>query len=147
MPAWRPDACGASSSSAGSCTTTCSRRARTSTSTAWPSSAWSSYPFPLEGLAAVLARYPENAELVWAQEEPRNMGAWRFVREEFMDRAAGLANGRIPRYIGREASASPAPGSHKLHAEEQESIVEAALQIPAATETQLVTQHAAPATS
>ena len=105
------------------------------------------YPFPLEALAAALARYPESAELVWAQEEPRNMGAWRFVREEFLDRASGVANGRVPRYIGREASASPAPGSLKAHAEEQEAIVEAALAIPAAAETRVETRHAAPATS
>ena len=105
------------------------------------------YPFPLEGLAATLARYPDDAELVWAQEEPSNMGAWRFVREEFLDRAAGLANGRVPRYIGREASASPAPGSLKAHVEEQESIVEAALQIAASAETSVDTRHAAPATS
>jgi 2-oxoglutarate decarboxylase len=105
------------------------------------------YPFPLQGLAAALARYPESAELVWAQEEPRNMGAWRFVREEFLDRASGLAGGRLPRYVGREASASPAPGSLKAHNEEQEAIVEAALSIPASTETRLETQHAAPATS
>jgi 2-oxoglutarate dehydrogenase E1 component len=105
------------------------------------------YPFPLERLAAALARYPANAELVWAQEEPRNMGAWRFVREEFLDRAVGFANGRVPRYIGREASASPAPGSLKAHVEEQESIVEAALAIPASTETEVDTRHAAPATS
>lgn len=106
------------------------------------------YPFPLEQLGAALARYPESAELVWAQEEPRNMGAWRFVREEFLDRASGIAHGRVPRYIGREASASPAPGSLKAHIEEQEAIVEAALQIPAAAETRIATQpQAASATS
>jgi 2-oxoglutarate decarboxylase len=106
------------------------------------------YPFPLEDLAGVLARYPESAELVWAQEEPQNMGAWRFVREEFLDRAAGFANGRVPRYLGREASASPAPGSLKAHVQEQEAIVEAALSIPAESETRIATQeHAAPATS
>ncbi len=105
------------------------------------------YPFPMEALGAALARYPETAELVWAQEEPRNMGAWRFVREEFLDRASGVASGRVPRYIGREASASPAPGSLKAHNEEQEAIVEAALRIPAAAETRAEARHAAPATS
>jgi 2-oxoglutarate dehydrogenase E1 component len=106
------------------------------------------YPFPMEALGAALARYPESAELVWAQEEPRNMGAWRFVREEFLDRASGIAHGRVPRYVGREASASPAPGSLKAHTEEQEAIVEAALQIPAAADTRIATQpQAAPATS
>ena len=43
------------------------------------------YPFPPAELAPRLARYPRAAELVWAQEEPRNMGAWRFVREQFLD--------------------------------------------------------------
>jgi 2-oxoglutarate dehydrogenase E1 component len=105
------------------------------------------YPFPMEALGAALARYPETAELVWAQEEPRNMGAWRFVREEFLDRASGVASGRVPRYIGREASASPAPGSLKAHNEEQEAIVEAALRIPAAADTRAEAQHAAPLTS
>jgi 2-oxoglutarate dehydrogenase E1 component len=105
------------------------------------------YPFPMEALGAALARYPESAELVWAQEEPRNMGAWRFVREEFLDRASGVASGRVPRYVGREASASPAPGSMKAHNEEQEAIVEATLRIPAAADTRAETRHAAPLTS
>jgi 2-oxoglutarate dehydrogenase complex dehydrogenase (E1) component-like enzyme len=106
------------------------------------------YPFPVEEAAALVASYPDLESIVWAQEEPQNMGAWRFVREEFLDRAAGLANGRIPRYLGREASASPAPGSLKAHVREQEAIVEAALSIPPASETPLATQeHAAPATS
>ena len=80
------------------------------------------YPFPGEEIARVLSRYPAGAEIVWAQEEPRNMGAWRFVREAFLDGQAD-AGGRQPRYIGRKASASPAPGSHKLHVAEQEAIV------------------------
>ena len=80
------------------------------------------YPFAGEELARVLSRYPVGAEIVWAQEEPRNMGAWRFVREAFLDGQVD-AGGRQPRYIGRKASASPAPGSHKLHVAEQEAIV------------------------
>jgi len=80
------------------------------------------YPFPGEEIARELARFPEGAELVWAQEEPRNMGAWRFMRECFLDGQVN-AGGRQPRYIGREESASPAPGSHKLHVAEQEAIV------------------------
>jgi 2-oxoglutarate dehydrogenase E1 component len=84
------------------------------------------YPFPGDEIARVLARYPEGAEIVWAQEEPRNMGAWRFVREAFLDGAVE-AGSRQPRYVGRKASASPAPGSHKLHVAEQEAIVRDAL--------------------
>ena len=55
------------------------------------------YPFPAassgRGARALPAR---RAELVWAQEEPRNMGAWRFVREQFLDGACRLADGRVP---------------------------------------------------
>ena len=40
------------------------------------------YPFPAAQVRDILARYPPTAEVVWAQEEPRNMGAWRFVREQ-----------------------------------------------------------------
>src|ERR1035438_8030737 len=43
------------------------------------------YPFPGRDLGQALSGYPQDAELVWAQEEPRNMGGWRFVREQFLD--------------------------------------------------------------
>ncbi|HVQ28935.1 MAG TPA: 2-oxoglutarate dehydrogenase E1 component, partial [Vicinamibacteria bacterium] len=84
------------------------------------------YPFPAAELGMVLARYPQ-AELVWAQEEPRNMGAWRFVRERFLDGEVPDSSGRLPRYIGRGHLAAPAPGSHKVHVAEQEAIVREAL--------------------
>jgi 2-oxoglutarate dehydrogenase E1 component len=81
------------------------------------------YPFQGADLARILARYPVGAEIVWAQEEPRNMGAWRFVRERFLDGDVADSARRQPRYIGRGASAAPAPGSHKVHVEEQDAIV------------------------
>jgi 2-oxoglutarate dehydrogenase E1 component len=74
----------------------------------------------------VLARYPQ-AELLWAQEEPRNMGAWRFVRERFLDDEVPDPQRRVPRYVGRSAEAAPAPGSHKVHVREQEAIVAEAM--------------------
>ena len=83
------------------------------------------YPFPAE-LAPVLARYSPSAELVWCQEEPQNMGAWRFVRERFLDGEVA-AGGRVPRYAGRKASASPAAGTLKAHNAEQEALVADAL--------------------
>jgi 2-oxoglutarate dehydrogenase E1 component len=85
------------------------------------------YPAPTAELLAVLGRYAPSVELVWAQEEPRNMGAWRFVREQFLDGPLGDSGRRVPRYLGRETSASPAPGSHKIHLLEQESIVRQAV--------------------
>jgi 2-oxoglutarate dehydrogenase E1 component len=84
------------------------------------------YPFPADALARVLSRYPA-AELVWAQEEPRNMGAWRFVRERFLDGEVAGTPGRPLAYAGRPPSASPATGSHRIHVREQEELVRAAL--------------------
>jgi 2-oxoglutarate dehydrogenase E1 component len=104
------------------------------------------YPFPADALARVLERYPRSAELVWAQEEPSNMGAWRFVRERFLDAAVPGAASRVPRYVGRPPSASPAAGSYKLHLQEQEAILEAALGAGSAVGAVPVAQPA-PATS
>ncbi|HUH12285.1 MAG TPA: hypothetical protein VMK65_04215, partial [Longimicrobiales bacterium] len=104
------------------------------------------YPFPSADLARVLGRYPASAELVWAQEEPRNMGAWRFVREQFLDGPMReLAGGRVPRYVGRPESASPAPGSHKVHVAEQEALLADALASPVAAP--VAVRQAAPASS
>lgn len=79
------------------------------------------YPFPKAELQDVLMRYPVTAEVCWVQEEPKNMGAWRFVREQvqpMLDPAR-----RSLRYIGRAESASPAPGSLKRHQSEQAEIL------------------------
>jgi Pyruvate/2-oxoacid:ferredoxin oxidoreductase gamma subunit len=54
------------------------------------------YPFPAAELARVLARYPVDVELLWAQEEPRNMGAWRFCASSSLDRII-RDPGRVPR--------------------------------------------------
>ena len=67
------------------------------------------YPFPAVELAEVLRTFPITAEIVWAQEEPQNMGAWRFVRERFLDGDLAGFQHRGPSYVGRAASASPAP--------------------------------------
>lgn len=74
------------------------------------------YPFPRAAVQAELGRHP-GAELVWCQEEPKNMGAWSFVLQRFL--ALGLA----PAYAGRAAGASPATGSYKRHHAEQDYVV------------------------
>jgi 2-oxoglutarate dehydrogenase E1 component len=84
------------------------------------------YPFPSAELGAVLGRYAPDAKVIWCQEEPRNMGAWRFVRERFLDGDVA-GGGRQPRYVGRAASAAPAPGSLKVHLAEQDALVKEAL--------------------
>jgi 2-oxoglutarate dehydrogenase E1 component len=87
------------------------------------------YPFPAHGLAQMLEPY-KRCCLVWAQEEPRNMGAWSFVRD-LIPRVAekvGCAH-TVPRYAGREASASPATGIHARHKTEQAKLVDEALTV------------------
>ena len=85
------------------------------------------YPWPYERLSEVVARYPNAQELVWLQEEPANMGAWAFAQdrlaERFVDSHAIL---RVSRY----ESGSPATGSHTIHVQEQEAILDAALSVP-----------------
>jgi multifunctional 2-oxoglutarate metabolism enzyme len=84
------------------------------------------YPFAETEVNDVLMRYPLTAEAVWAQEEPRNMGAWRFIDERF--RVLLNPSGRELRYIGRPESASPATGSGKRHQEEQAAIMSEAME-------------------
>jgi len=89
------------------------------------------YPFPTIQLAAILGRYPHARELLWVQEEPKNMGGWTFVRpllEELIAQLHQVHGERFtaPRYVGRAASASPATGSPDSHALERKLILEAA---------------------
>ncbi|KAJ9441138.1 hypothetical protein DIPPA_25191 [Diplonema papillatum] len=81
-------------------------------------------PFPFQGLAKILTRY-SNAEYVWLQEEPKNMGSWSHIRPRFRTTVKKLD---IPikklRYIGRRASASPASGSIGVHNAEQQKIMD-----------------------
>ncbi|MGH9445210.1 MAG: 2-oxoglutarate dehydrogenase E1 component, partial [Terriglobia bacterium] len=85
------------------------------------------YPLPEDALSAVLAGYPGLDEVVWLQEEPRNMGAWDFVRLQL----ARLLNGRCPlHYVGRPRSSSPAEGSSAWHAFNQELIINQAFEAP-----------------
>ena len=87
------------------------------------------YPFPAKKMASVLAETPQ-ADVVWCQEEPQNMGSWTFVRDYLEDAmsAAGMTQSR-PTYAGRKAAASPATGSARRHATEQAALVDAALDL------------------
>jgi len=78
------------------------------------------YPWPEGQLKAVLGRYRRAREWVWAQEESQNMGGWHFVEPRV--RAMGFPF----EYVGRDASASPATGSHHAHELEQGELAEAA---------------------
>jgi 2-oxoglutarate dehydrogenase E1 component len=85
------------------------------------------YPFPAKALASELARFP-GAEIVWCQEEPKNMGAWTFVMPEIeaVMESLGSKQARL-RYAGRPAAASPATGLFKRHVKEQNKLVNEAL--------------------
>jgi 2-oxoglutarate dehydrogenase E1 component len=81
------------------------------------------YPWPRAELGAALARYASATSLVWAQEEPSNMGAWPFMRPLLAEVTAGRL---VPRYAGRAESASPATGSLESHELEQKMILDEA---------------------
>ncbi|HEY7974032.1 MAG: 2-oxoglutarate dehydrogenase E1 component [Ktedonobacterales bacterium] len=82
------------------------------------------YPYPQAELGAALKRYPQLAEVVWAQEEPRNMAAWSYIAPRL---AAQLPDGVALRYVGRPERASTAEGLPDAHAAEQARIVSEAL--------------------
>ena len=80
------------------------------------------YPIPHEELRAELSRYPADAELVWVQEEPSNMGAWPRMAL------------RLPELLGRPlavislpASSAPAAGSAKVHVASHRDLIETAI--------------------
>jgi 2-oxoglutarate dehydrogenase E1 component len=78
----------------------------------------------LTALTKVLAGYPNAKELVWCQEEPKNMGGWTFMESRLENL---LSRCERPRYVGRAASASPATGSYAVHTQEQQRLVQEAL--------------------
>ncbi|MAK64174.1 MAG: 2-oxoglutarate dehydrogenase E1 component [Maricaulis sp.] len=85
------------------------------------------YPFPYKAMMAELSRFP-NAEVVWCQEEPRNMGYWTFVEpniEYVLGKIDGVAE--RPRYVGRAPTASTATGILSKHKQQQDALVDEAL--------------------
>lgn len=88
------------------------------------------YPFPAGDIAEALKAY-KNVEVVWCQEEPKNMGGWFFVESRFegaLQNSKSVKQAR-PTYVGRKTAASPAAGYLRIHNEEQQALVNAALTI------------------
>jgi 2-oxoglutarate dehydrogenase E1 component len=82
------------------------------------------YPFPETELAAVLAGYPEARDVLWVQEEPANMGAWRHLRHRF----EAVVPGRMRfGFVARRAAASPATGIYAAHQQQEATLIEQAL--------------------
>ena len=95
------------------------------------------YPFPAKELTAVLERYRNAKEICWVQEEPRNRGCWSFMEPRVREI---LGPGSSLCYIGRDAAASPATGSHKMHEVEEEEILSHALRLQGHRDDATVTQ-------
>ena len=85
------------------------------------------YPVPLKALVAELSRF-KKAEVIWCQEEPRNMGAWHFI-EPYLEWVLNQVNGasRRPRYVGRAASAATATGLMSKHQAQLKAFLDEAL--------------------
>jgi 2-oxoglutarate dehydrogenase E1 component len=79
-------------------------------------------PFQTTALRNVISHYPHAEEIVWVQEEPKNMGAWTFMSSRLAETFPELP----VHYVGRPDRASPATGSADQHAAEQQAIVSAA---------------------
>ena len=97
------------------------------------------YPFPVQEYQAVLARYPNAADLVWCQEEPQNQGAWYQIRHRLEDLAGER---RAVYYAGRASASAPATGLARLHEAEQRQLVQTALNADAAEQAVRLTSRA-----
>lgn len=82
------------------------------------------YPFPLNAIKETISKYPNAKELVWCQEEPKNMGGWTFMESRLENL---LPRCDRPRYVGRAESPSPATGNYAVHLREQERLIREAL--------------------
>ncbi len=84
------------------------------------------YPFPETELREILSRYPDDAEVVWVQEEAENMGSWQYIRPKL---EGLLGSDRAPEFAGREEAASPATGSFEIHGKELTAVIDSAFKI------------------
>ena len=94
------------------------------------------YPFPDAALTEVLKQYPKAERFVWVQEEPRNMGAYRFCQAQ-LEELCGIDVS----FVGRRDSATPACASSKLHTVQQEKILLEAMGPPKAGATKSAKAH------
>ena len=85
------------------------------------------YPFPQSDIASELKKY-KNAEVIWCQEEHRNMGAWHFIDRRIEEVLSGLnIKAKRPVYVGRDEAASPAAGYGKIHNRQKNAFINEAL--------------------
>ena len=84
------------------------------------------YPFPVDEYAEVLGQYAHVEDIVWCQEEPQNQGAWYQIRHRLQE---SIKDHQQLYYAGRASAAAPASGIFKIHLQQQQALVEAALGI------------------
>jgi 2-oxoglutarate dehydrogenase E1 component len=82
------------------------------------------FPWPFDAVDDALDRYPNATELVWLQEEPENMGPWNGVKGRLYE---AHDEGRTIRRVSRSESGSPATGTHAIHVQEQDELLDRAL--------------------
>ena len=84
------------------------------------------YPFPIDEYADLIKQYDHVDEIIWCQEEPLNQGAWYQIKHRLQE---PLQNNQQLYYAGRPGAAAPASGIFKIHLQQQQALVEAALGI------------------
>ena len=84
------------------------------------------YPFPHTDLEELLLTYPNATDIVWCQEEPKNQGAWFYIRPRIND---CLSEGQTLRRASRREAASPAVGHYRAHLNQQQELVNHALAV------------------
>ena len=82
------------------------------------------YPFPRPMIVEALKGYPNAKEILWVQDEPRNMGTWPFLHDRLQQL---IGSNQTLRYVGRPVAAAPATGSHHRHEQQQQALVHAAI--------------------
>ncbi|PCJ29282.1 MAG: 2-oxoglutarate dehydrogenase E1 component [Rickettsiales bacterium] len=87
------------------------------------------YPFEQDLIVKIIKKYSNASTYVWCQEEPKNMGAWSYIRPYMEASLEQTGTKKMIRYVGREEAASPAVGYLYLHNKQQESLVNKALGI------------------
>jgi 2-oxoglutarate dehydrogenase E1 component len=81
------------------------------------------YPLPLKEIKNILSAYPNDAKIIWAQDEPANQGAYPFMMTELAPQL-----GRVITRASRPASSAPAVGSHTKHDEEQAELIKSIIE-------------------
>jgi 2-oxoglutarate dehydrogenase E1 component len=97
------------------------------------------YPFPIEKVEVIIKRYPNLKEIVWVQEEPKNMGVWHYIAPTLFELAS--SGSLTVGYIGRQERSSTAGGDPTVHKLEQERIIQQALNYKSLVDTKETSQR------